>query len=61
MQCPCIDANLPFKYDGVAESIIAVGGKPSSFGEFSGYTTKHVAGKDRYETVKEVLKFIGKL
>lgn len=60
LQCPCIDATLPFNYSGVAENIIAVGGNATPVG-FSGYTTKYIAGKDRYETLKEVLKFIGKL
>lgn len=66
LQCPCIDATLPFNYGGVAENIIAVGGDNPKKGVngqvgFSGYVTKHIAGSDRYETVKEVLKFIGKL
>lgn len=60
LQCPCIDATLPFNYVNVAENIIAVGGDATPIG-FSGYTTKYIAGKDRYETLKEVLKFIGKL
>lgn len=60
LQCPCIDATLPFNYKGVAENIIAVGGNATPVG-FSGYTTKYIAGSNRYETVKEVLKFIGKL
>lgn len=60
LQCPCIDATLPFNYNGVAENIIAIGGNADPVG-FSGYTTKYIAGKDRYETLKEVLKFIGKL
>ena len=60
LQCPCIDATLPFYYDGVAENIIAVGGNSSPVG-FSRYTTKYIQGKDRYETLKEVLKYIGKL
>lgn len=65
LQCPCIDATLPFNYSGVAENIIAVGGDNLNKGNaqvgFSGYTTKYIAGSNRYETVKEVLKFIGKL
>ena len=60
LQCPCIDSTLPFNYVNVAENIIAVGGNATPIG-FSGYTTKYIAGKDRYETLKEVLKFIGKL
>lgn len=55
LKCPCLDSSLPFNYNGVAKNIIAVGG-----GSFSSYTTKHITGKDRYETLKEVLKFIGK-
>lgn len=65
LQCPCIDATLPFTYSGVAENIIAVGGDNPNKGNgqvgFSGYTTKYIAGSNRYETVKEVLKLIGKL
>lgn len=66
LQCPCIDATLPFTYSNVAENIIAVGGDNPRKGEngqvgFSGYVTKKIVGKDRYETLKEVLKFIGKL
>ena len=66
LQCPCIDATLPFNYYGVAENIIAVGGDNPKKGEngqvgFSGYTTKYIAGSNRYETIKEVLKYIGKL
>lgn len=66
LQCPCIDATLPFDYSNVAENIIAVGGDNPRKGEngqvgFSGYTTKYLKGNDRYETVKEVLKFINKL
>lgn len=65
LQCPCIDATLPFTYSGVAENIIAVGGDNPNKGNgqvgFSGYTTKYITGFNRYETLKEVLKFIGKL
>ena len=60
LQCPCIDATIPFNYEGVAENIIAVGGNSSPIG-FSGYTTKYISGKDRYDTLIEVLKYIGKL
>lgn len=61
LQCPCIDATLPFSYSGVAENIIAVGGNSNGSIGFSGYTTRYLKGNDRYETVKEVLRFIGKL
>lgn len=66
LKCPCIDATLPFNYVNVAENIIAVGGDNPNKGVngqvgFSGYTTKYIAGPNRYETIKEVLKFIGKL
>ena len=60
LRCPCIDATLPFNYDGVAEEIIAVGGNASPVG-FSGYTTKFITGKDRYDTLIQVLKYMGKL
>lgn len=64
--CPCMDATISFNYSEVAENIIAVGGDNSNKGQngevgFSGYTTKYLAGNDRYDTVKEVLKYIGKL
>lgn len=64
LQCPCIDATLPFDYKTI-ENIYAVGGdnpnKANGGVGFSGYTTKFIQGSDRYETIKEVLKFIGKL
>lgn len=64
LQCPCIDATLPFDYKTI-ENIYAVGGdnpnKENGGVGFSGYTTKFIQGSDRYETIKEVLKFIGKL
>ena len=66
LKCPCLDATIPFDYKGVAENIIAVGGDNPKKGEngqvgFSGYTTKYLAGNDRYDTIKEVLKYMGKL
>ncbi|MGN0027822.1 MAG: N-acetylmuramoyl-L-alanine amidase, partial [Clostridium sp.] len=66
LQCPCIDATLAFTYSGVAENIIAVGGDNPQKGQngqvgFSSYVTKHIVGSNRYETLKEALKFIGKL
>lgn len=64
LKCPCIDATLPFDYT-VVKNIYAVGGdnpnKANGGVGFSGYTTKYIQGADRYETLKEVLKFIGKL
>ena len=64
LQAPVIDATLPFDYKGI-ENIYAVGGdnpnKANGGVGFSGYTTKYIQGSDRYETLKEVLKFIGKL
>ena len=61
LKCPCIDATLPFNYSSVAKIIIAVGGNSTTGTGFSGYTTKYITGADRYETIKEVLKYIGKL
>lgn len=66
LKCPCFDATIPFDYKGVAENVIAVGGDNPKKGEngqvgFSGYTTKYLAGNDRYDTIKEVLKYMGKL
>lgn len=58
--CPCMNATINFNYNGVAKNLIAVGGDSKPIG-FSSYTTKHIKGKDRWETIKEVLKFIGKL
>lgn len=57
LKCPCMDANLPFAYEGVAENLIAVGGGSN----FSSYTTLELKGNDRYDTLKTVLKYMGKL
>lgn len=58
LNCPCFDGNMKFDYSKI-ENVYCVGGEPSV--KWTGYAKKIIAGSDRYETVKEVLKFIGKL
>lgn len=56
LECPTID-NVAIKYDySKVKNVYCVGG-----GEFTSYAKQIIKGQDRYETVKEVLKFIGKL
>ena len=58
LKCPTIDGNIPFDYSKV-ENVICVGGKPSL--EWTSYADKIITGSDRFNTMIEVLKFIGKL
>lgn len=61
LKVPTISSATSFDYTTVEqEGIYAVGGKQSTY---TGYLLdkNFIAGSDRYETVKEVLKFIGKL
>lgn len=51
--CPCMDARQNFQYDGVAKNLIAVGGGNN----FSGYTTLHLKGSDRWDTLKKVIEY----
>ena len=54
LQCPTISNSTPFDFSTV-ESTYAVGG-----GQFTSYA-KVIAGSDRYDTLKAVLKFMGKV
>lgn len=58
LKCPCIDGNLTYDYSTV-ENVYCVGGEPSL--KWTGCAKQKITGSDRYETMKEVLKFIGKL
>ncbi|MCF0149660.1 MAG: N-acetylmuramoyl-L-alanine amidase [Clostridium sp.] len=58
LNCPCFDGNMKFDYSKI-ENVYCVGGEPSV--KWTGYAKKIIAGSNRYETVKEVLKYIGKL
>lgn len=58
LQCPTLDGNIPFDYSKV-EKVYCVGGKPSL--EWTGYAKKIITGKDRYDTIIQVLKFIKKI
>lgn len=61
LKLPTISSSTAFDYITVEqEGIYAVGGKKSTY---TGYLLDRnfIAGSDRYETIKEVLKRIGKL
>lgn len=58
LNCPVFDGNKTYDYS-IVENVYCVGGEPSV--KWTGYAKKILAGKDRYETVKEVLKFMKKL
>lgn len=62
LNCECLDATIPRDYSGYKE-VVCVGGEPITNGKkgWTGYATKKLAGKDRYYTIKEVLKFMGKI
>ncbi|MBB6622581.1 N-acetylmuramoyl-L-alanine amidase [Clostridium gasigenes] len=50
LQCGSFDASIPSsEYDKI-ENVIAIGGAPSNFKKFSGYTKYHIQGADRFET-----------
>ena len=59
LQCPIIDATLPFDYS-VIERPIGVGGTPTTNGKvgWSGYIKTIIQGQDRYSTLQNVLNFI---
>lgn len=59
LQCPVIDASLPFDYS-VIEYPIGVGGTPTTNGknEWSSYIKKVIQGNDRYDTCRAVLDYI---
>lgn len=58
LNCPVYDGNKAYDYS-VIENVYCVGGEPSV--AWTGYAKHKIAGSDRYETIKEVLKFIKKL
>ena len=58
LNCPCFDGNMKFDYSKV-KNVYCVGGEPTV--PWTSYAKKKFVGKDRYETLKEVLKFMGKL
>ena len=58
LKCPVIDGLNDFDYSDI-KNVYCVGGQgPRSF---TGYCTKAIIGKDRFDTVIGVLKFIGRL
>lgn len=61
LQCPIIDASLPFDYSVVEDGgVIGVGGTPTTNGVpgWSGYVKTVIAGTDRYDTCQKVLDYI---
>lgn len=63
LKCGKMDSNLDYSDYGKVENLIAIGGVPSSFGKFSGYTKYWIKGSDRYDTairIIEVSKAIAK-
>ena len=59
LQCPIIDATLPFDYSDI-ERPIGVGGTPTTNGKvgWSGYIKTIIQGTNRYDTAQKVLNFI---
>lgn len=59
LQCPVIDANLPFDYSTVT-NVYGVGGTPTTNGiiGWTGYAKKVIVGSNRYDTCLQVLNFI---
>ncbi|MBU3109210.1 hypothetical protein KPL36_15370, partial [Clostridium gasigenes] len=55
LQCPVIDAKLPFDYS-VIERPIGVGGTPTT--GWSSCIKTVIQGSDRYSTLQNVLNFI---
>lgn len=61
LQCPVIDATLPFDYSVVEDGgVIGVGGTPTTNGVvgWSSYVKTVISGADRYDTCQKVLDFI---
>lgn len=61
LQCPVIDANLPFDYSVVEDGgVIGVGGTPTTNGKvgWSSYIKKVITGSSRFDTCQKVLDFI---
>lgn len=59
LQCPVIEASLPFDYSAV-ENVYGVGGTPSTNGivGWTSYAKTIIVGSDRYDTAQKVLDFI---
>lgn len=58
LQCPTIDGNIVFDYSKV-ENIYGIGAEPTL--KWPKNIKKKIAGKDRYDTIIQVLKFIKKI
>lgn len=58
LKCATLDGNIDYDYSNI-ENVYCVGGAPTL--PWTGYAKKIIAGTDRFETIKEVLKFIGRL
>jgi N-acetylmuramoyl-L-alanine amidase len=58
LQCPTLDGNIPYDYSDV-ENVVCIGGAPSL--PWTGYAKKIITGTDRFDTMIQVLKFIGRI
>lgn len=58
LKCPTIDGNIEYDYSNI-QNIYCIGGAPTI--GWTSYATKIITGSDRYDTVKQVLAFIGKI
>lgn len=58
LQCPTIDGNIPYDYSKI-KNIYCIGAAPTI--GWTSYATKIITGSDRYDTIKQVLSFIGKI
>lgn len=58
LKCPTIDGNIVFDYSKV-ENVYCVGGEPAL--KWPKNIKKKITGKDRYDTIIQVLKFIKKI
>ncbi|MCM8710553.1 N-acetylmuramoyl-L-alanine amidase [Clostridium sp. SYSU_GA19001] len=56
--CATLDGNIAYDYSNV-ENVYCVGGAPSL--PWTSYAKKIITGKDRYDTIIQVLKFIGRV
>jgi len=59
LQCATLHGDIPYDYSNI-ENVYCVGGPPPEKG-WTSYAKYKIAGPDRYETIKEVLKHIGRL
>ena len=59
LQCPILDAGIPFDYS-VVENVYGVGGTPTTNGivGWTSFAKKIICGVNRYETCQKVLDFI---